>query len=107
MTIQIDCDRCDGCQRSKEAPCARVCPGGLFAKDSDGKSVIRTPEDCWDCAACVKECRREAISLFLPVESGGRGSTLTARKKRGGVQWTLTDRAGKVEIIFTASEKII
>ena len=107
MTVRINCQRCDGCRRAKEALCARVCPGGLFSKDAAGKASIRTPEDCWDCAACVKECPRDALSLFLPVEAGGRGSTLGARKKNGGLQWTLTDRRGNVETIFTAGEKVM
>ncbi|MCW3491262.1 4Fe-4S dicluster domain-containing protein [Dethiobacter alkaliphilus] len=107
MTVQIDGTVCDGCPHAKEAPCMRVCPGDLLTKNSNGKAAIAIPEDCWDCAACVKECPRGAISLFLPTEAGGRGSTLVGRKKTDGVQWTLTDRKGKTTRIFTAGKKVI
>jgi hypothetical protein len=45
--------------------------------------------------------------MFLPVEAGGRGSTLTVRKQPGGVRWTLTDRKGNAKMFFTANGKVM
>lgn len=107
MAVRINGERCDGCRSAKEPPCQRVCPGGLLCTDGKGKATIREPRDCWDCAACVKECPREAIEMYLPVEAGGRGSSLSARKQRGGVCWTLMDRKGKTKAIFTVGGKVL
>lgn len=79
-----------------------VCPGDLLFMDEFGKCNIREPRDCWDCAGCIKECPRQAIEMYLPVQIGGRGSTLKARMERGCITWILVKPDGtkeKFEII--------
>lgn len=104
MTVKIDRSRCHGCGITSEPGCVKVCPGDLLYKDEAGKSSIRNAEDCWDCAACVKECPRQAISLVLPVQIGGRGSRLQARKSGGCVTWQLTKPDGKTEEFIIVTE---
>lgn len=88
MALSIDRDRCTGCPAAAEPPCVRVCPGDLLVR-ADGRIVLREPEDCWDCASCVKACPRAALGLVLPVQLGGRGSRLTARTREGRTRWLL------------------
>ena len=97
MTVRIDRSLCNGCGNAKESRCMAVCPGDLLYKDSSNKCVIRDYRDCWDCASCLKECPRQAIEMFLPVQVGGRGSTLTAQTKREMVIWQLRRFDGKQE----------
>lgn len=97
MTVSIDQSRCNGCGTVPEPGCVRVCPGDLLYRDAANKCTIRDARDCWDCAACVKECRRQAISLALPVQLGGRGSRLRACKSGGRITWQLTKPDGKTE----------
>lgn len=98
MSIRIDQDKCNGCGTRREGRCALVCPGDLLYKDDNNRCNIRDARDCWDCASCLKECPRQAIEMFLPVQIGGRGSTLTARQQKGKVIWKLTKTDGTVEI---------
>ena len=95
--MQIDSSLCNGCGRVKEPRCVTVCPGNLLFKGHGDKCVIRDAGDCWDCAACVKECPRQAIKMFLPVQIGGRGSTLQAKKERSRITWQLTKPDGSKE----------
>ncbi|MFA5882064.1 MAG: 4Fe-4S binding protein [Eubacteriales bacterium] len=106
MTVRIDSLRCSGCGREKEPRCVTVCPGNLLYKDSSNKCVIRDPEDCWDCAACVKECPRQAIEMFLPVQIGGRGSTLQAKTEKGRITWLLTKPDGREEVFEIQTQNI-
>lgn len=74
-----------------------VCPGDLLFRDDTGRCALRDFRECWDCAACVKECPRQAIEMFLPVQTGGRGSTLRARTVKGCITWLLTKPDGSTE----------
>lgn len=103
MSIRIDGSKCDGCKQARETLCMLICPGDLIFRDYENKASIREARDCWDCAACIKECPRGAIEMYLPAEIGGRGSKLTAQKQAGGVLWTLTDPWGRVTQYFSAS----
>lgn len=107
MTVKIDRQLCNGCGNSQESRCMRICPGDLFKKDSDNKAVIREKKDCWDCAACVKECPNQAIAMHLPVQVGGRGATLQARKEQKKIIWTLKKPDGENEIFIIEAEKTI
>ncbi|MEW6242981.1 MAG: 4Fe-4S binding protein [Bacillota bacterium] len=100
MSVRINRSKCDGCKQARETLCMLVCPGDLLFKDMDNKAAVRQVRDCWDCAACVKECPRGAIEMYLPAEIGGRGSTLTAQRQPGGVLWTLTDPRGRIKQYF-------
>jgi adenylylsulfate reductase subunit B len=81
MSVRIKQQRCDLC-----GICIDVCPGNLLMK-KENKILIRAPEECWDCAACVKECSNQALELYLPAEIGGRGATLQAKKKGNKRVW--------------------
>lgn len=99
MTIRINRTKCNGCPGRAEPRCAGVCPGDLLYRDAENKAAVRDQKDCWDCAACVKECARQAIEMFLPVQIGGRGSTLKARTVKGRIIWKLTKPDNSEEVI--------
>ncbi len=109
MSVRINKNVCNGCGDVPEPRCVRVCPGDLLYKgDQDGQSMVRDPRDCWDCAACVKECPRQAIEIYLPVQIGGRGSTLQAKTGSGRITWQLTKPDGaseRIEIVTQNREK--
>jgi adenylylsulfate reductase subunit B len=65
MSIRIDGDRCAGCGN-----CADICPGGLIELNEFRKAEIAAPEDCWECASCMKECGCDAISCFQGAGTG-------------------------------------
>jgi adenylylsulfate reductase subunit B len=97
MTVKINKKLCNGCGKGKESCCVKICPGNLLYKTEDNKAEIRNKADCWDCAACVKKCPRQAIEMYLPVEIGGRGSTLKAKDSGDEIIWTLKKRDGSVK----------
>lgn len=97
MTVRIDRFLCNGCGKAKEPQCMKVCPGDLFFRDHTGLTSLRDANDCWDCSACIKECPRQAIEMYLPVQIGGRGSTLKAQTKKDRINWLLTKPDGSKE----------
>ncbi len=105
MSIKIDRERCNGCGLAEEALCERICPGNLLFRGEDGRAAIRDARDCWGCAACVKECPQQAIHMYLPMQIGGRGSTLTARKKGHEILWTLRRPDGSEELFRIINER--
>jgi len=107
MSVRINRSLCTGCGDTDEPGCAVVCPGDLLYKDTLNKCDIRDQRDCWDCAACVKECPRQAIEMFLPVQIGGRGSTLTARSGKGRITWKLTKPDGRQEVFEIVNKQQI
>ena len=86
MSIRIDQNRCNGSGR-----CAGVCPGNLLktVRQNDGSKVtqITCPRDCWGCCSCLKECPRQAISMYLGADLGGRGTQMTFARKQGINHW--------------------
>ncbi|WP_408955591.1 4Fe-4S dicluster domain-containing protein [Natroniella sp. ANB-PHB2] len=97
MSVRINHKLCNGCGQRKGSLCIRVCPGNLLYKNKSNKAEIRERRDCWDCAACVKECPQQAIELYLPAEIGGRGSTLQAKQKKDKLIWQLKKVDGSCE----------
>lgn len=63
MPPQIDRKLCNGC-----SVCVQVCPEDVFY-GSHPKEVpqVTYPAECWHCAACVIECKRNAIQLYIPL----------------------------------------
>ncbi len=90
MSVHINNKSCNLC-----GICIDICPGNLLLQKED-EVLIRAPEECWDCAACVKECPTQAIELYLPSEIGGRGATLRAKKEGNERIWTCKNPAGKI-----------
>ena len=83
--------------------CVRDCPGDLmFIKEND-KATITDNADCWDCAACVKVCPTQAITMRLPTSLVVRGVTLRGRAMRHKTTWTLKLRDGEVREYETPS----
>lgn len=94
MSIKIDKDKCIGCRQ-----CLEVCPGSLIKMDDNKKAVIKYPKDCWGCSSCVKECKSQAISLYLGADIGGRGSTLTVKEDGDIIHWQVKKFDGEIYII--------
>lgn len=94
MTIKINQQICNGCPGRKEGCCERICPGNLIKRE-EGKAHIERPQDCWDCAACVKACPMNAIKLYLPEEIGGKGGNLSAKAKKDEITWVFQGKNKK------------
>lgn len=107
MTVRIDPLKCNGCGSADEPFCVQVCPGDLLYRDPvANRCAIRDIRDCWDCAACLKECPRQAIEMILPVQIGGCGSTLTARTLKDRIVWTLTRNDGKEQVFEILNHRL-
>lgn len=82
MSIWVNKEKCKACGN-----CLQVCPGGLIDSDEYHKAYIKYPQDCWGCAACLKECRYEAIRYYLAPDIGGRGTYLYVKNDRNLMHW--------------------
>jgi adenylylsulfate reductase, subunit B len=94
MSIKIERDRCQGCNK-----CLMVCPGNLLYQDESGKAYIRYPKDCWGCTACLKECSSGAIKYFLGPDIGGTGTCLYAVTRTDRLEWHFVKPSGSKEVI--------
>jgi adenylylsulfate reductase subunit B len=65
-----------------------ICPGSLL-RLKDGAAKIRTPENCWGCASCLKACPAGAIRLYIGEDAGGRGGRLSVRREGTLLHWTV------------------
>ena len=99
MGIKIDKDICNGCGKCSVSACMKVCPGNLITKNSDNKAEIKVVSECWDCASCIKQCPKKAISLYLEPQIGGRGNLLKAEKIKNGIKWTVVSPEGEETVI--------
>ena len=99
MSISIHKDRCVGCGQ-----CTKACPGNLLKQDQEGKAVMRSPEECWGCAACIKECHVEAISYFLGADIGGKGSRMHTQSEGDLLHWIIEDSKQK-KVTLTINKK--
>ncbi len=89
MSIKIDSNKCTGCGK-----CRVVCPGSLLYKNSDGKTEIRYPKECWGCTSCVKECNHKAIRYYLGADVGGKGSSLYTKVEGPLLHWMIVSPNG-------------
>jgi adenylylsulfate reductase, subunit B len=72
----LDKKKCNAC-----GTCADICPTNVFRAMGKGVSpLVKYPEECWHCNACVLDCAQSAIKLRLPlpammlhVEAASRG----------------------------------
>ena len=79
-TVVLDNKKCKNCDR-----CLEVCPKKVFEK-INGKVVVKNPENCNLCGACVKECegvtvKGDPTKFILRYETDGSMSAEKALKK--------------------------
>ena len=59
----LDKKKCNAC-----GTCADICPTHVFKPMGKGVApLIKYPEECWHCNACVLDCKQSAIRLRLPL----------------------------------------
>ena len=98
MGIIIEQTECTGC-----GSCARICPGNLIRLDENRHALLRRPSDCWSCLACMKACRRQAISYTLSPQMGGRGARLSVNYIPGQTGWVI--RKGQWQRVLITDTK--
>ena len=82
-------EKCNAC-----GTCAEICPTDVFRAVRKGiPPLVKYPEECWHCNACVLDCKQSAVTLRLPlpammlhVEAGDRRSNSRGKGKKGGVR---------------------
>lgn len=63
MPPSVNKEKCNAC-----GTCAEICPTDVFRIAGKGEvPVVKYPEECWHCNACVLDCRQSAIKLRLPL----------------------------------------
>ena len=64
MPPVIQKNKCVGCMT-----CADICPSDVYGLQEKGigVTVIRYPDECWHCNACVRDCLAKAITLRIPL----------------------------------------
>jgi adenylylsulfate reductase subunit B len=103
MGIHVDENVCNRCGTAEEPMCVRDCPGDLmFIKDND-KAAIVDNRECWDCAACVKTCPTQAITMRLPTSLVVQGVQLKGRAMKHKTVWKIRLRDGEVKGYETPS----
>ncbi len=59
----VDKTKCTAC-----GTCADICPTHVYRTTAKGVSpLVKYPEECWHCNACVLDCPQTAIRLRLPL----------------------------------------
>lgn len=93
MSVFVDQKKCLGCGK-----CIDICPGDLLLREEKtGKVIMRCPEDCWDCMACVKQCPQHALQTKLPYQLANYKATLQPFIYPDKIIWQLTSLDGKKE----------
>jgi adenylylsulfate reductase subunit B len=101
--IAVDEQACNRCGTADEPMCVRDCPGDLmFIKDNDKASIVDNRE-CWDCAACVKVCPTQAISMQLSTSLAVSGVDLKGRAMKHKTLWRIRLRDGSEKTYETPS----
>ena len=106
MTVRWFKLNCHECRGASEKLCVKICPGNLLECGSNG-IYMREPAECWDCAACVKACPREALALELSPVLGGDNSRLFAKSTREDTRWRLVHEKGEDTFILPARKVIM
>lgn len=94
MTIWIEIDSCNGCQR-----CIRACPYGAVEM-KDGKAHIL--ERCTSCGACLAACKQKAIlsdikPRVIPDFSDRKGVWVFAEQRDGKLAPVSLELLGKAQ----------
>lgn len=56
-------EKCNGC-----GVCADICPTDVFAvREKKDIPLVRYPEECWHCNACVLDWKQGALKLRIPL----------------------------------------
>lgn len=59
----IDKEKCIKCNK-----CASICPMDVYGPVKAGETpVVRFPDECWHCRACVLDCPAGAIDMRYPI----------------------------------------
>jgi adenylylsulfate reductase subunit B len=65
MPLIVNRDKCTLC-----GYCAEICPVDvlkLVVENNCKTLVVRYPEECWHCRACVNDCPASALSMRYPL----------------------------------------
>lgn len=63
MPPVIDRKKCIKCGK-----CAQICCVDVYGPfDKEHGPIVRYPEECWHCRACVMDCPTGAIDLRYPL----------------------------------------
>jgi len=73
--------------------------GSLIKMGEDKKAYMKYPKDCWGCSSCIKECKFEAIALYLGADMGGMGSKMSVISKGDFLNWNIDKTDGSRETI--------
>lgn len=46
--------------------CTEICPMNVLSKENE-EIIVKYPEECWHCRACVIDCPRQAIRIRYPL----------------------------------------
>jgi adenylylsulfate reductase, subunit B len=103
MGIHVDELACNRCGTAQEPLCVRDCPGDLMFVKENEKAAIIDNRECWDCAACVKVCPTQAISMQLPGSLLVSGVTLRGRALKHKTVWSIVLRDGEAKDYETPS----
>lgn len=53
---------------SKCGICAEICTMDVFSHEKKGIiPIVKYPDECWHCRACIMDCKAEAILLRIPL----------------------------------------
>ena len=80
-------EKCNAC-----GTCAEICPTDVFRPVRKGTPpLVKYPEECWHCNACVLDWKQSAITLRIPlpammlhVQAGGRKRDSGRKERKGG-----------------------
>ena len=61
MPPWVNEEQCVGC-----GICIEICPLDVLKREND-KAIVKYPEECWHCRACVMDCPRQAITIRYPL----------------------------------------
>jgi adenylylsulfate reductase subunit B len=103
MGIHVDEQVCNRCGTAEEPMCVRDCPGDLMFIKPNDKATIVDNRECWDCAACVKVCPTQAISMELVPSLAATGVALKGRALKHKTVWKIRLRDGAEKSYETPS----
>lgn len=61
MPPLVKAEKCVGC-----GICIEICPLDVLKKEGN-KAVVKYPDECWHCRACVMDCPNHAIEIRYPL----------------------------------------